>query len=618
MWNDEARGKNASQGMLARLRSDTGGNTLAMMAIALIPMAALVGSGVDTARTYVVKSRLQQACDAGVLAGRKAMQPSAATALEEPAARQATAFFDNNFDRTGWLGTSNVTFVPSKTTDQQVRGVASAKVPMTIMRMFDAGDVTLTVNCEARYDVADSDIMFVLDVTGSMACRPESDCAPGNTSYIDNGVTRFAAVELSGSRMQALREAVVDFESTVRTNADPSTRIRYGFVPYASSVNAGAAIPAQHMVRTNHTYQSRRENGEGDYNVGAWADNGSFTTANCGTAAKREPASGFRSDNTATYTDSRVEGGRCQTRTRAVAVRWQFEPISHNIADYYQTLSNGGTVRDPTRREDRRSAWQGCIEERQTTTATSFDIANLPPDLDPDLIPNSDETRWKPMWPDVTWGRGGNAAGINAAYRDADFESSAAWNPYNAGSRAPGGFAACPPAARRLSEMNAAQVSAYVNANNFRPHGGTYHDVGMIWGTRMLSPNGIFAADTAPNSGRPNPRRHIVFMTDGQLAPNADIYGLYGIQRYDNRVGGGNSLAAMEARHSERFLAVCQYARERLNITVWVVTLSTALNDDLRACATPGDHAFTASSKTELQAAFRRIAQQVAMLRIDQ
>ena len=31
----------------------------------------------------------------------------------------------------------------------------------------------------------------------------------------------------------------------------------------------------------------------------------------------------------------------------------------------------------------------------------------------------------------------------------------------------------------------------------------------------MLSPNGIFAADTAASNGRPAPRRHIVFMTDG-------------------------------------------------------------------------------------------------------
>lgn len=602
--------------LMASLRTDTSANTLAMMAIALIPLSALVGSGVDTARTYVVRTRLQQACDAGVLAGRKFMQISDSATLDTNAASRAQAFFNNNFTP-GWMGTSEIEFTPAKTTDQQVTGTASAVVPMTIMRMFEATDLTVEVACEARYDVADSDIMFVLDVTGSMACTPEvATCTTTNTSYTYNGATQHAVIEHSGSRMQALRAAVVDFDTTVRSNADPSTRIRYGFVPYASGVNVGAAIPAEHMVRTRWTYQSRRQNGEGNYEVGNWSNNGNYTTSNCSNAEKREPSNGFRTDNTATYTDSRIENSRCQTRTRVVAVRWQFEPIEYDIAAYYQTLFNSGSVRDPTRREEKRSTWQGCIEERRTDASTSFNITNLPPDLNPDLIPSSNETRWKPMWPDVTWGRGGNAAGVNAAYKDSDFEASALWNPYNAGSRAPGGFAACPPAARRLAEMTSTQVSNYVNAPHFRPHGGTYHDIGMIWGVRMLSPNGIFSADTAAGSGRAAPRRHIVFMTDGQLAPNGDIYGAYGIQRYDNRIGGGIDIPELTRRHNARFLAVCQYARDRLNMTVWVVALSTGLNDDLRSCATPGDHAFTASSKTELQNAFKKIAQQVAMLRV--
>jgi len=619
MGQDGARKGVAARGTLARLRGDTGGNTLAIMAVALIPLSALVGSGVDTARTYVVQSRLQQACDAGVLAGRKAMQPSASTTLEAGPTQQAIDFFDSNFER-GWLGTSNVSFTPSKTTEQQVRGTATATVPMTIMRLFSAEDLTLTVHCEARYDVADSDIMFVLDVTGSMACRPESDCAPGNTSYNDNGVTRHSAVELSGSRMQALREAVVDFESTVRTNADPTTRIRYGFVPYASSVNVGAAVPAAHMVRTTHTYNSRRIIGDTETSSSTVTRSG-YTSNNCATSANgRVPASGYNSDGTATsYTDAiwDAQNTRCRATQRNLRAAWRFEPIAFDVSGYYNTLAGGTTVADPTRLDGRRTRWQGCIEERVTTTATSFDVNNLPPDLDPDLIPTTDANRWKPGWPDITWGRNNNGGGVTSAETDSWYEGRALWSPYNGALRAPGGFAACPPPVRRLAVMTAAQVSAYVNATNFRPHGGTYHDVGMIWGTRMLSPNGIFAADTAAASGRPTPNRHIIFMTDGQLAPNADIYGLYGIQRYDNRVGGGSGLAAMEARHSARFLAVCQYARERLNIKVWVVAFSTGLTNELRACATPGDHAFTATNKAELQAAFRQIAQNVAMLRID-
>lgn len=302
---------------------------------------------------------------------------------------------------------------------------------------------------------------------------------------------------------------------------------------------------------------------------------------------------------------------------RNMRANWRFEPIQHDVSGFYGTLTGGAAPRDPTRLDGRNSTrWQGCIEERATRADATFDITNLPPDLDPDLIPSTDATRWRPMWPDVTWGRNGNGAGVLSSEADDWFEARTGWSPYNHVNRTQGGFAACPPAVRRLAEMNATQVSAYVNATEFRPHGGTYHDVGMIWGVRMLSPNGVFAADTAPGSGRTAPRRHIIFMTDGQMAPNIDIYGAYGIQRYDNRIGGGTNVSTVLERHNARFLAVCEYARERLNMTVWVVAFSTGLNDELRECASPGNHAFTASNKQQLQDAFRTIAQQVAMLRL--
>ena len=635
-FEDQVRDKR-SRTTLGALRRDVRGNTMAMMAIALIPLSALVGSGVDTARTYVVKTRLQQACDAGVLAGRKFMTVSAATTLDATAVDQANKFFANNFPKDagttpGYMGTKNVVFTPTKTADQQVSGTAGATVPMTIMKMFKAGDLRLSVTCEARYDVADSDIMFVLDVTGSMACTPEANCSPSFSSYTYNGQTRYAANELPGSRMQAMREAVVDFDTTVRNNAERTTRLRYGFVPYASAVNVGALIPAEHMKRDRWSYQSRRVVGEDDVQTGGWANSTSYNTTNCDSAASRTPATGYvvsaaayvagntnTYDNVADYVDRRIDNGRCQTRTRRVTARWRYQAMEYDIAAYYQTLFNGQTVDNPTRFDSRRSGWNGCIEERETQADTTFDIDDLPADLDPDLIPNSDATRWKPMWADVAWARNGqnsiDLGSPNGAYTDEILEGSA-YYPYDAVNRAGGGFAACPPQARRLAEMTSAQVSAYVNATDFRPHGGTYHDVGLIWGLRMLSPNGIFAADTAASNGRPAPRRHIVFMTDGQLSPNPDVYGLYGINRYDNRVGGGANTGDMTARHTARFLSQCRYARERLNVTVWVVTLSTALNDDLKACATPGDHAFSASNKTQLQDAFRRIAEQVAMLRV--
>ena len=160
------------RGFMTKLARDVRGNTLAIMAIALVPLSALVGSAIDTSRLYFVKVRLQQACDAGALAGRKFM---ADTTFDANANTKAQNFFDNNF-RLGVFGTSARTRTFTRTSDNQVHGDATAVVPMTLMKMFGAADVTLTVACEAKLEVPNLDVMFVLDTTGSMG-----DTNPGDS-----------------------------------------------------------------------------------------------------------------------------------------------------------------------------------------------------------------------------------------------------------------------------------------------------------------------------------------------------------------------------------------------------------------------------------------------------
>lgn len=141
-------------GFLSRLARDTGGNTLAMMAAFTIPLAALAGSAVDMSRAYLVRVRLQQACDAGVLAGRKLMTVTSGTTLDAsapadpanptsatPVYKQAKAFFDNNFP-SGWMQTTNVAFTPSRMSDGQVAATATARMPMAIMKMFGFQNTT--------------------------------------------------------------------------------------------------------------------------------------------------------------------------------------------------------------------------------------------------------------------------------------------------------------------------------------------------------------------------------------------------------------------------------------------------------------------------------------------
>ena len=653
---------------MGRLRRDTKGNTLAIMAAAMIPLCAIAGSAIDMARLYVVKSRMQQACDAGVLAGRKFMTDSTNTTLDANATTQAKVFFANNL-RTGWMGTVSANFTPVKTTENRVAGTAVVVVPMTIMKIFAAPNVTLNVACEARYDVADTDVLFVLDTTGSMACLPsDSDSAcssyvgsAGNNSYtrpskqaadsssgyagLDQvagyaGTTGYSVPEKNGSRIAALRKAVVDFYDTMASNIQSTTHVRYGFVTYSSSVNAGAAVQAKSTgyllggpgAASVWTYQSRKvtaDNNEGNPVVTTDSTN----AKNCPTAANptvtRTPAGttsqpyaydpGTRRASVATrYWNSGTS--RCTTSTQSVSAVWTYQAYPMDVTGYVA----GGTVTDPTEINGSTTAWLGCIEERVTTPKTmTFNTSSLPADLDPDLVPSNDDTRWRPLWPDVEYERFSSYRYWNTTYYNYTTNSitvndnggdTGLWEKMNSQAKQKGGWVACGKPVQRLTTMTKSQVQGYVNATDFVPLGGTYHDAGMIWGTRMLSTKGVFASDNAPWPGRGATNKVLVFLTDGDMSPSPNSYGMYAMEYYDNRVTGGD-LSNQKAYHNARLLAECAKAQD-MQIDVWTVSIAPAATAEMKQCATTSDQALATTNGDDLSAAFVRIAQQVARLRL--
>lgn len=610
----------------------------------LIPIIATIGAGVDLGQAYMAKSRLQQACDAGVLAGRRAM---AEGTFDTEARTAANNMFNFNYPA-GIYDSTNVSFTPAQRGSTEVTGTASAQVNTIIMDMFGKENFPLAVNCTAKLEISNTDIMFVLDVTGSMASTNSGD---------------------SVNRITALRTETMAFFDTIMAAEVGDAQIRIGVVPYSSNVNVGAILTAANptWVSNTTTVPSR---------TGAWVQTGStapstawsnvsgFTTwtntgtilggrtsTNCASAipspeyTTSTTVSGPTTTNSVSGTNPRTTTTTTVTNFNALrfrhawvssACRLQSAPgvrrstTTSSITETYHyyhsarsfnvaALKTGGTISDPlgSLGASVSTGWNGCIIERDTV---AFDdaVASIPGgafDIDIDLVPTNEATRWETHIPAFTFPRSATPTGSQSP-SPTTMTTTTDIGSYNSSTNVSGGWSACPAAAMKLTPMTAASRGTFQTyVNSLQPVGGTYHDVGMTWGARLISPTGLFASENnlAPNGTPIN--RHIIFMTDGEMAPNPGIYGFQGQEFLMNRVGSTDA-TELEARHNRRFLEVCAAAKSR-NVTVWVVSFGTALTSQLRTCAS-GDNAYQANNSAQLRQQFQSIAQQITRLRLSE
>lgn len=654
---------------LSRLRKDSSGNTIALVAAALIPLTAMIGGGVDVARIYMTKTRLQQACDAGSLAGRKVMGSGTWTTSGASSAQsQAESYFNANFTE-GTYGSYDVE-VDYSEDEGTVTGEATATLPLVIMHMFSEDQKQLTVTCDAALDLSNTDIMFVLDTTGSMDW-----CVDG----------RDACNSGAGSRIVALREAVLAFHDALSPTVSEDSQLRYGFVPYSSSVNVGKILYQANpqWLKSAATYQSRvwtvgtREEATAwgtpvvdrdsssprNQRTGSWVDqsvyaaatsrnscNGLSSPADSAPSAVGDPdIDNYDSDvntstgvKTVTYTETqayrqyqyryRWQSNKCWLQRREYTYDietdvtevsqptawqtvptntsyWAYGPTTYNVSSYIETINGGDAVSTNTGSNGSAvsSTWNGCIEERQTVSESTFSpISADSYDLDLNMVPTSDDaTKWTPAWGNISYKRQ-NITSQNVSTSNQTSPTYSRASHY------------CPHEAMKLGAYDRDEVEDYVDS--LVAVGSTYHDMGMIWGGRLLSPTGLFASENAFTPSGDMISRHLIFMTDGELAPSTSLYGLYGIEYLDRRVTGAAGTGVQFNRHEDRFLAICQAVRN-MNVTIWIVGLGTDLSDAMYECAgetaETSSHVFESDSADELVENFRRIAGDIAALRLE-
>ncbi len=634
------RASTRKTGLFARLAGDRSGNTIAIVAGAIAPMLALIGGGVDMGRSYLAEARLQQACDAGVLAARKRLGGSAVVDGIIPADVTTTGnrFFDVNF-KAGAYGTENRSFAMTLEDDYAISGAATVDVPTTIMHLFGNEVVALEVDCEARLNFSNTDVMMVLDTTGSM-----NETNPGD----------------SGSRIAMLREVVKDFHAQLEAAKSAGTRIRYGFVPYATNVNVGWLLKSGWMV-DEWTYSGRvaKETGATEtwptYDwtytniTGTSANIVAYNAAVCPASTTNWvttnvvdlDANGSQSGHTAvngtsywctpgdsnmvivngtTYTNYEYDWTRTYTGTATHEVYfWQYKPIDVDVSSLKGATDNdamvGGSIGVrmagyPSPTPDMLTAWfDGCIEERDTYEITDYDNVDFARalDLDLDLVPDPGDpaTQWRPMLHEFSFERSlwwdGSGTFTKHPVTTRDDYLMAGW----------ANLSACPSPAQKLEEMDSAALAAYVDG--LEVGGNTYHDIGMIWGGRLISSTGLFASENADIDGKAT-SRHLIFLTDGQTAPRDTSYGTYGIEPLDERRWTQSSTQTLTQVVEGRFAVACNEVKKR-NVTVWVVGFGTTMSDLMKTCAGDG-HWFQADNATQLSETFSKIAKAMGELRI--
>ena len=632
---------------LSRLRRNQAGNALAIVAASIIPVVGMLGGGLDMARIYLVRSRMQQACDASVLAGRKSMVGLTWNRGTDEA--QARRFFQTNFPN-GSLGTSAVDLNYAVDDLGNVTANASTVLPMTLMHVLGFDSKSVAVTCRAELQLPNTDVMFVLDTTGSMA-----DTNPGDTT----------------SKIVSLRSAVQNFYQTLENARTSGSVIRYGFVPYSESVNVGMLLKRDWMV-DEWTYQSRRPNGTDQVtntstttrkktNGPVTKVSGSVQTIKSNlpleacnappntlkttqvitdTRSSAYPGGGTqyendyqRTRNGSSYSVSAANGQCVLTETRydnyvdkwtetdipyessttSTSTRyfWDYGPITYNVSGLKGTLATGlmagGTITAPinNNHQNRTITWNGCIEERDTVSGTNYANAR---DMDIDAVPTTDPgTRWRPALAQLVFARTSMTSYTVAPV----IKNTSNWQ--NVGDYMSGSYAVCPYSASKLKTRTSTELSNYLSS--LTPNGKTYHDIGLIWGGRLISPTGLFAAENSVAANGGSISRHMIFMTDGETDTEVNHYDAYGFPGLDRRRSTGlQTKEQQNATVADRTAAICTAIKGK-GITLCDIAFVTSLNTLLSDCASPG-RAYQANNTAELNARFAEIATQIAHLRI--
>lgn len=184
------------------------GNIALMFALALIPLLAAAGAGIDMLRAGQMRAQIAQAADAGLLAAARAreLDPSLTQTQAEAVARRV--FDANNTSSSGFIVSQFRLLNPGGGNEYKLDLTGS--IETQLIRVVGVDTIDWSLSSEAKVSPPrDLEVALILDNTYSM----------------------------TGSKLAALKTAATSLVNAVM--ADTSNTVKVGVVPFSQYVNVG-------------------------------------------------------------------------------------------------------------------------------------------------------------------------------------------------------------------------------------------------------------------------------------------------------------------------------------------------------------------------------------------
>lgn len=222
---------------LKRFRDAVRGNVTAMSAVAMLPLAAAIGGGVDFGNAISARVRLQDAADAAAIAA--ALDSTGLLSNQQAAANTAFTANIQNSDLSDDSPSGQLS-VATESNVQTMVYTATATVKTYLIGLVGIQSIPLSVTAKAGITMNSAEIAFVLDNTGSMAQNSKMTTLK---SDLDSVLASLA--DSSGSSGHT-KVALVPFDTQVAlSDVSGMTGYATGFTTVSQTYSCSGVTTAQ-------------------------------------------------------------------------------------------------------------------------------------------------------------------------------------------------------------------------------------------------------------------------------------------------------------------------------------------------------------------------------------